>query len=95
MNESRQAKLSEAILQFRFSGRRWHVIPDSSPASDRWAVKRETTQKASKVFAELTAAVEHAKSLARGAKGEVIVHQQDGTIRDHYDFRHESLPAQS
>lgn len=56
---------------------RVHVIP----SGDKWAVKREGTAKASKLYLKKKAAVKGARSLARSRAGRVIVHGKDGTIQ--------------
>ncbi len=55
---------------------RVHVIPDDG----RWAVKREDSSRASRVFRERSEAIELARALARKGAMEVIVHGKDGSV---------------
>ena len=59
-----------------------HVVP----YEDGWAVRREGNKRISSKHRKQSTAIRKAKSLARKYKAHVIIHRQDGTIRDRIDF---------
>lgn len=65
-------------------GRTWHqhVVP----YKDAWAVRREGNKRiTSKHKLQLTA-INKAKRLARKYQADVIIHREDGTIRDRIGY---------
>ncbi|MEH6621124.1 DUF2188 domain-containing protein [Maribacter arcticus] len=65
-------------------GRTWHqhVVP----YKNAWAVRREGNKRiTSKHKLQLTA-INKAKRLARKYQADVIIHREDGTIRDRINF---------
>ncbi|CAG2534727.1 DUF2188 domain-containing protein [Maribacter confluentis] len=65
-------------------GRTWHqhVVP----YKNAWAVRREGNKRiTSKHRLQLTA-INKAKRLARKYKADVIIHREDGTIRDRINY---------
>ena len=78
---SRAKRVKKSIKSGSASRKTVHVIPSKG----NWAVKREGTAKASKVYDSQQKAIQGAKSMTRkGTAKEVIVHRKDGTIRKHY-----------
>jgi uncharacterized protein YdaT len=65
-------------------GRTWHqhVVPHESG----WAVRREGNKRITSKHRKQSTAIRKAKSLAKKHKADVIIHRQDGTIRDRLDF---------
>ncbi len=65
-------------------GRTWHqhVVPHD----DRWAVRREGNKRITSKHKYQDTAIRKAKRLARKYKADVIVHRQDGTIRDRINY---------
>ena len=65
-------------------GRTWHqhVVP----YEDGWAVRREGNKRITSKHRRQDTAINKAKRLARKYKADVIIHRQDGTIRDRIDF---------
>lgn len=65
-------------------GRTWHqhVVPYESG----WAVRREGNKRITSKHRRQDTAVNKAKRLARKHKADVIIHRQDGTIRDRISF---------
>lgn len=65
-------------------GRTWHqhVVPYESG----WAVRREGNKRITSKHRRQDTAVNKAKRLARKYKADVIIHRQDGTIRDRISF---------
>jgi len=55
-----------------------HVIPDRN----QWVVRRERAKRATRVLSDRNEAIGLARSLAREADGEVIVHRRDGTMQE-------------
>ena len=64
--------------------RTWHqhVVPHESG----WAVRREGNQRITSKHRRQDTAINKAKRLARKHKADVIIHRQDGTIRDRISF---------
>ena len=61
-------------------GRTWHqhVVP----YEEGWAVRREGNKRITSKHRKQSTAVRKAKSIAKRRKADVIIHRQDGTIRD-------------
>ena len=91
-NESRSwiDILSELVEVFfksarqRKRGRSWHqhVVP----YENGWAVRREGNKRITSKHRLQDTAINKAKRLARKYKADVIIHRQDGTIRDRINF---------
>ena len=64
--------------------RTWHqhVVP----YEDGWAVRREGNKRITSKHRKQSTAIRKAKSLAKKHKAHLIIHRQDGTIRDRIDF---------
>ena len=64
--------------------RTWHqhVVP----YEDGWAVRREGNKRITSKHRRQDTAIRKAKSIARKKKSDVIIHRQDGTIRDRIPF---------
>jgi hypothetical protein len=65
-------------------GRSWHqhVVP----YENGWAVKREGKDRITSSHRRQDTAIRKAKRLARKYKADVIVHREDGTIRDRISY---------
>ena len=65
-------------------GRSWHqhVVP----YDDGWAVRREGNKRITSKHRRQDTAINKAKRLARKYKADVIIHRQDGTIRDRINY---------
>ncbi|GAA4803301.1 DUF2188 domain-containing protein [Litoribaculum gwangyangense] len=59
-----------------------HVVP----YEDGWAVRREGNKQITSKHIKQSTAINKAKVLAKKYKANVIIHRQDGTIRDQVDF---------
>ncbi|MCW5520621.1 DUF2188 domain-containing protein [Aureitalea sp. L0-47] len=64
--------------------RTWHqhVVP----YKDGWAVRREGNKRITSKHRKQVTAIRKAKSIARKRKADVIIHREDGTIRDRISF---------
>lgn len=64
--------------------RTWHqhVVP----YQDGWAVRREGNKRITSKHRRQDTAIRKAKTIARKRKADVIIHRQDGTIRDRISF---------
>ena len=64
--------------------RTWHqhVVP----YKDGWAVRREGNKRITSKHRKQSTAIRRAKSIARKRKADVIIHREDGTIRDRISF---------
>ena len=64
--------------------RNWnqHVVP----YKEGWAIRREGNKRITSKHRKQSTAIRKAKSLARKHKANLIIHRQDGTIRDRVDF---------
>ena len=65
-------------------GRTWHqhVVPYKGA----WAVRREGNKRITSKHRKQSTAVRKAKSIAKRRKSDVIIHRQDGTIRDRINY---------
>ena len=59
-----------------------HVVP----YEDGWAVRREGNKRITSKHLKQSTAIRKAESLAKKYKANLIIHRQDGTIRDRIDF---------
>ena len=59
-----------------------HVVPYQGG----WAVRREGNKRITSKHRKQSTAIRKAKTLARKHKADVIIHRQDGTIRDRMSF---------
>ena len=80
-------ELIEAIFKSagsRSVKRTWHqhVVPYEGD----WAVRREGNKRITSKHRKQSTAIRKAKSLARKHKADVIIHRQDGTIRDRISY---------
>ena len=80
-------ELIEAIFKTaggRSAQRTWHqhVVPYQGD----WAVRREGNQRITSKHRKQSTAIRKAKTLARRYKADVIIHRQDGTIRDRIKY---------
>lgn len=64
--------------------RTWHqhVVP----YNEGWAVRREGNQRITSKHRKQSTAINKAKSLAKKHKADVIIHREDGTIRDRMSY---------
>ncbi len=70
------------------SPKNWHVVP----SGDKWAVKREGSDRASKTFETKEEAEEYAREKARQAGGELTIHGKDGKIQDKESYGNDPHP---
>jgi uncharacterized protein YdaT len=65
-------------------GRTWHqhVVP----YKEGWAVRREGNKRITSKHRKQSTAIRKAKSIAKKYKADVIIHREDGTIRDRIGF---------
>lgn len=60
-----------------------HVVPHA----EGWAVKGEGNERYTAIFNYQDDAIDRAKEIARNYGSTVIIHRQDGTIRDSISYR--------
>jgi len=78
-------ELLEAFFKStRSKPRTWnqHVVP----YEDDWAVRREGNKRITSKHRKQSTAIRKAKTLAKKHKADVIIHRQDGTIRDRINY---------
>jgi uncharacterized protein YdaT len=78
-------ELVEVFLKSTSNRKRtWHqhVVP----YEDGWAVRREGNKRITSKHRKQSTAIRKAKSIARKRKADVIIHRQDGTIRDRISY---------
>jgi len=59
-----------------------HVVP----YEEGWAVRREGNKRITSKHRKQSTAIRKAKGLAKKHKANIIIHRQDGTIRERVDF---------
>jgi uncharacterized protein YdaT len=57
------------------------------PHPEGWAVKGEGNERYTGIFDYQDEAIERAKDIAYNYRADVIIHRQDGTIRDRISYR--------
>jgi hypothetical protein len=64
--------------------RTWHqhVVP----YEDAWAVRREGNKRITSKHRKQSTAINKAKTIARKHQADVIIHREDGTIRDRIGY---------
>ena len=64
--------------------RTWHqhVVP----YEDSWAVRREGNKRITSKHRKQSTAIRKAKTLAKKHNADVIIHREDGTIRDRINY---------
>lgn len=64
--------------------RTWHqhVVP----YKDGWAVRREGNKRITSKHRKQSTAINKAKTIAKKRKADVIIHREDGTIRDRINY---------
>ena len=78
-------ELLEAFFKSsRNTKRTWHqhVVP----YEEDWAVRREGNKRITSKHRKQSTAINKAKRLAKKHKADVIIHREDGTIRDRLSF---------
>ncbi|MCB0463162.1 MAG: DUF2188 domain-containing protein [Flavobacteriaceae bacterium] len=78
-------QLLEAFFKSsRSTTRTWHqhVVPYEGD----WAVRREGNKRITSKHRRQDTAINKAKSLAKKHKADVIIHRQDGSIRDRINY---------
>ena len=59
-----------------------HVVP----YEDGWAVRGEGNERVTATYKYQSEAIERAKTIARNYKSDVIIHRENGTIRDRVSY---------
>ncbi|PWE00008.1 DUF2188 domain-containing protein [Marinilabilia rubra] len=65
-----------------------HVVPNEKG----WAVKKEKSQRASRVVKTQGEAIEIGKNYAKEQSSELIIHGKDGKIRDTNSYGNDPFP---
>ena len=68
-----------------------HVIQHN----DCWVVKSESNRKVTSVHDSQRDAIDVARKIAQGAKGELVIHARDGRIRDRDSYVSDPLPPKT
>lgn len=79
------------LVKVIFESSRDHATPRTwhqhvVPYKDGWAVRREGNKRITSKHRKQSTAINKAKSIARKRKADVIIHREDGTIRDRISF---------
>jgi len=65
-----------------------HVVPHDG----KWAVRGEGNDRATSVHATQRQAIEAAREVARNQRAELIIHGEDGKIRERDSYGHDPYP---
>ncbi len=68
--------------------RNQHVVPHGT----KWAVKREGSQRVTRVVTSQREALEVARRIARNQGSDVVIHGRDGRIRDKDSYGNDPFP---
>jgi uncharacterized protein YdaT len=66
-----------------------HVVRHSTGG---WAIKKEGSERASKVFETQSDAIEKATEIAKNQKVEIFIHDRHGRIRERNSFEKDPFP---
>ena len=69
-------------------GKNQHVVPNNG----KWQVKGEGNQRATGTYNTQKEAIDHAKSIAKNQKSEVLIHGKNGKIRDKNSYGNDDFP---
>nr|DAF02539.1 MAG TPA: protein of unknown function (DUF5633) [Caudoviricetes sp.]DAM74360.1 MAG TPA: protein of unknown function (DUF5633) [Caudoviricetes sp.]DAX70224.1 MAG TPA: protein of unknown function (DUF5633) [Caudoviricetes sp.] len=69
-------------------GKNQHVVPKD----DKWQVKGEGNEKATKTFDTQKEATGYARTIAKNQKSEVVIHDKNGKIRDKDSYGNDPCP---
>lgn len=70
------------------AGKNQHVVPHQ----EGWAVKGAGNQRATSVHDTQQQAIDVARSIARNQESELVIHRQDGRIRDKDSYGNDPFP---
>ena len=70
------------------SGKNQHVVPHS----EGWAVKGAGNEKATAVYGTQYEAISHARSIAMNQQSEMLVHSENGRIRERNSYGNDPYP---
>lgn len=70
------------------AGKNQHVVPHQ----EGWAVKGAGNQRATSVHDTQQQAVDAARGIARKQQSELVIHRQDGRIRDKDSYGNDPFP---
>ena len=70
------------------TGKNQHVVPHD----DKWAVRGAGNGKVTKEFNTQREAIEHARGIAINQQGEVLIHNQQGQIRERNSYGNDPSP---
>ena len=65
-----------------------HVVPHDG----KWAVRGEGNDRATSVHATQREAIEAAREIARNQRAELLIHGEDGKIRERDSYGHDPYP---
>ncbi len=65
-----------------------HVVPHD----DKWAIRREGSDRVSSIHDTQEDAINKARNIAQRERSEVIIHRRDGTIRDKDSYGNDPNP---
>lgn len=69
-------------------GKNQHVVPNR----DKWSVKGEGNKKNTATFETQKEAIEKAKSIAKNQESELLIHGQNGQIRERNSYGNDPCP---
>ncbi len=70
------------------AGKNQHVVPHQ----EGWAVKGAGNQRATSVHDTQQQAIDVARGIARNQESELVIHRQDGRIRDKDSYGNDPFP---
>jgi len=65
-----------------------HVVPSKG----KWAVRGAGNTKHTSMHETQSAAIEHARKIAKNQQSELVIHRRDGRIRDKDSFGNDPFP---
>ena len=76
------------VIEVFMSGKNQHVVPHNNG----WAVKGAGNDKATAVHETQADAINHARSIATNQQSEMLIHGQNGRIRERNSYGNDPFP---
>lgn len=83
MTESQRARFHDVLREVMADRNRFHVISSKK----RWIVLGEDAEKRMGAFSSKTEAIEKARALAVQSRGDLVIHETDGSVASRESFR--------
>jgi hypothetical protein len=81
-------KILKIIVKNLFQGKKVTHIQHVVPHDEGWAIRGEGNERYSGIFDTQSKAISRAKEIAKNYQSGVVIHGEDGRIRDRISYSH-------